>query len=171
MIRLFSDIRGTSAVEFAICMPFLILLYIGGYQLTDAASAYRKVTATSRTVADLTAQYTTVSDADLDTILNASQKVMAPYAVATASMTISQIAIDASGVATVDWSRGKNVAGLTPGAAFTVPTSIRVANTYLIIANVDYSYVPNVGSGLIGPIPMRDQIILSPRAVARIAKT
>jgi len=169
--RLFLDRSGTSAVEFAICLPFLILLYIGGYQLVDGLSAYRKVTATARTVADLTSQFTTVNDADLDTILNVSQKVMAPYRMNSATMTISQIRIDAAGLSTVEWSRGKNSAGLTVGSNFMIPAGIRTPNTWLIVASLNYNYVPNVGATLIGTIPMRDQIILNPRATARITKT
>jgi len=164
------DTRGVSAVEFALCLPFLITLYIGGYQLADAISAYRKVTTTARAVADLTSQYSQVTDTDLDTILSASQQIMSPYPLANAKLTISQIKIDANGNSTVDWSRGKNVSGLTPGASFNVPASIKQNNTYLIIAGVDYQYVPNLASTVIGTINMRDQVILSPRSVPNITK-
>jgi Flp pilus assembly protein TadG len=59
--RLWADQGGVSAVEFAICLPFIVLLYLGGYQLSDSISAYRKVTAATRTVADLTSQSTSVT--------------------------------------------------------------------------------------------------------------
>lgn len=168
--RLRADRRAVSAVEFALCLPFLATLYLGGYQLSDAISAYRKVTFTTRTIADLTSQYTSVTDTDLDTILNASQQVMSPYKTTNASMTISQIKIDSGGTATVDWSRGKNISGLTAGTAFSIPSSIRTPGTYLIVAAVNYNYVPVVASSLIGTIPMQDTIILSPRAVPSITK-
>ncbi len=169
--RLLKDLRAVSATEFALVLPFLVTLYLGGYQLSDAISAFRKVTFTTRTIADLASQYTSVNDSDLDTILNASQQVMAPYKTQNATMLISQIKIDASLVATVDWSRGKNVSGLTVGDAYTLPASIKQANTYVIVANVNYNYTPVVASTLIGAIPMKDQIILSPRAATRIKKT
>lgn len=169
--RLISDRRGTSLIEFAICLPFLLTLFIGSYQLSDAISAYRKVTQTTRAVADLTSQYSSVNNASLDTILAASQQIMAPYNYNNAKMTITQVKIDASGNATVDWSRGLNVNALTPGAAFTVPTAIKVANTYIIVASTNYTYTPVTASGLIGTIPMQDQIILSPRTSASITNT
>ena len=168
---IFSDNKGTSAIEFAICLPFLVLLYTGVFQLAEGLSAYRKVTLTARTVGDLTAQYTAVSDADLDLILNASQQVLAPYPVSPATMTISQIKIDASGVSTVDWSRGKNCSGLVAGSAFTIPAAIKTPNTYLIVATLNYSFVPTFGAGVIGNIPLHDQIVLNPRATARITKS
>jgi len=169
--RLIGDTRGVAVVEFAISLPFLVLLYIGGYQLSDAIFAYRKVTYASRALADLTSQYSVVTDQDLDTILNASQQLMAPYSPNNAKMTISQIKIDGNGVSTVDWSRGKNVSGLTKDAAFTLPASIKTPGTSLIVASIEYNYQPTLGASLIGTIPMRDQIILHPRSVASITRT
>lgn len=168
MKRLLSDQRGVSLVEFAVVLPFLLTLYIGSYQVCDAISAYRKVTTSTRAVADLASQYTSVSSLDLATVLAASQQIMAPYQLGNAKLTVTQVKIDAGGNATVDWSHGLNVDGLTRGAAFTLPASIKVAGTSLIVASVDYNYAPVAASTLFGSIPMRDQIILSPRGSATI---
>lgn len=168
MTRLIHDRRGVSLVEFAICLPFLVLLYIGGYQLTDALSAYRKVTTTTRAVADLTSQYTSVSYDDLDTILDASAQVLAPYKISAGKVTVSQIYIDKNLNSTIDWSRGKNVSGLTPGTAFALPASVKLPDTYVIVAGIDYTYTPVAASNLIGTIPMRDQIIMGPRASSQV---
>ncbi len=168
--RLSADQRGVALIEFALCLPFLVLLFIGGYQFSDAISAYRKVTRATRTIADLTAQYITVTDNDLDTILNASTQVMAPYSVSSAKLIVSQIKIDAAGVSTVDWSKGKNVDGLKPNTPFAIPVAIRQPNTSLIIAAIDYTYTPGIASTIIGTIPLHEQIIMSPRATASIEK-
>lgn len=169
MIRsLLHDRRGISAVEFAICLPFLALLYIGGYQLSDATSAKRKVTVATRAVADLTSQYTSVSEADLDTILNASTQILAPYKIAAAKVTVTQVYVDSTLAPKVVWSRGKNVNPLVTGAAFTLPTSMKRADTYVIVANVDYAYTPIAASSMIGSIAMRDTIIMWPRASAQV---
>src|SRR3546814_2534064 len=48
--RLARETRALGAVEFAMTAPFLILLYVGGFQLMDAISAYRKVTVTTRSL-------------------------------------------------------------------------------------------------------------------------
>jgi Flp pilus assembly protein TadG len=158
------DIRGISAVEFALVLPFLVLLYLGGYQLSDAIAAQRKVTTTTRAIVDLTSRYTTVTNADLDMILNASRQIMAPYSTSTASMTISQISIDATGKGTVDWSRPFQGTGLLVGSTFDVPTEIQQPNTTILVASTSYLYVPIVARTLLGDIPMREQIIMSPRA-------
>lgn len=174
MIRLFElgrlgrDRRGVALTEFAFALPLMALMYLGGYQLCDAISAYRKVTTTTRAVADVTSQYTSVNNADLDTILAASQQIMSPYSVANSKLVISQIAIDKDGVATVAWSRGKNISGLVAGSPFTVPASIKVPNTSILVAEIQYLYKPMVAAGLIGDIPMRDRIIMMPRATSSI---
>ncbi|MBY0304714.1 MAG: hypothetical protein K2W86_06140 [Sphingomonas sp.] len=62
-----SDLRlncqGLALVEFALTAPFLILLYLGTYQVNDAVGCNRKVTITARSVADLTSQFATVTPA------------------------------------------------------------------------------------------------------------
>jgi Flp pilus assembly protein TadG len=168
MRRLLSDRRGVAASEFAMSLPFLVLLYIGGYQLSDAISAYRKVAVATRTVADLTSQYTSVSYDDLDEILNASAQVLNPYKISAAKITVSQIAISSGGVATVSWSRGKNISPLTPGTPFTLPASVRTPNTYIIVASINYTYTPVAASGMIGTIPFQDQIIMGPRSSVQV---
>lgn len=170
MTRLADDARGVALIEFALVLPFLILLFIGSYQFSDAIAVNRKVTRATRTVADLTAQYTSVNDADLTTILNATAQVMAPYPLTPAKLTVSQIKMDAAGKATVDWSAGKNTDGLTPGAAFALPATIRQANTYLIVASTDYTYTPTIATRMIGTIPLSERMIMSPRASAKVEK-
>jgi len=168
MRRLLTDRRGVAASEFAMSLPFLVLLYIGGYQLSDAISAYRKVATATRTMADLTSQYTSVSDDDVNTIMNASAQVLSPYKVSAAKITVSQIYINASGVATVDWSFGKNITPLTKNTPFTLPASIRTPNSYVIVASTNYTYTPVAASGLIGTIPMQDQIVMGPRSSVEV---
>ena len=168
--RLLRDIRGVSAVEFAFVLPFLELLFVGGFLLSDAISAYRKVTAATKTVADLTTQYTSVTDSELDQILAASQQVMAPYKVANARITVSQVSVDNNGNAKISWSRGLNTPAMTVGTDFTIPATIKQNNTSLIVAEITYSYVPVVASNMFGTIPMRDNIIMSPRASSTVKK-
>ncbi|MGU3391440.1 TadE/TadG family type IV pilus assembly protein [Sphingomonas sp. M1A8_2b] len=166
--RLAHDTRGVSLIEFAICLPFLILLFTGSFQLSDAVAANRKVTMAARTIADLTSQYTVVSDSDLDTILNASQQVLAPYSADAATMTVTLVTTDALARSTVAWSDGKNTNGLKPGTAFNLPLAIKQPGTSLIVAQVVYTYNPSFGATYIGTIPLTETIIMSPRGSSTI---
>lgn len=161
--RIGEDTRGVALLEFAFVAPVLLILFVGGYQLMDAMSAYRKVTRTVRTLADLTTQSTSLTTAQADQILNASNQVMSPYPTSKAVLRISQIQISATGVATVNWSRAMNGTGYTVGSTITLPSGLVQPNTYLIYSEINYSYVPNIASSILGPIPLRDTILMSPR--------
>ncbi|WEK43054.1 MAG: pilus assembly protein [Candidatus Sphingomonas colombiensis] len=168
--RLRGDRRGLGAVEFALIAPFLILLYLGGYQLMDATSAYRKVTTTTRTLADVTSQFTSVQSADLDNIMGAAASVMTPYPASNATTRISEIAISAAGMPSVVWSRANTGPLLKTTDLYTstlpnsvVPLQLRVPGTNLIYAEVTYAYSPVAGGQLIGPMSFRDQIFMNPR--------
>lgn len=169
--RLKRDARGVALLEFAFVAPVLLILFVGGYQVMDATSAYRKVTRTVRTLGDLTTQSTSLTTAQADQILNASNKVMAPYPTANAVLRISQVQISATGVATITWSRALNGNGYIPGSVVTLPTGLNQPNTYLIYSEINYNYVPNIASSMLGPIPLRDTILMSPRNSDKIPLT
>ncbi len=73
------DKRGVSAVEFAMLLPLMITLYIGGVEVSSAIAIDRKVTLVARTLGDLVAQSTSVNAADMTNILNAATTVVQPY--------------------------------------------------------------------------------------------
>ncbi len=168
--RLSGDRRGTSAIEFGVALPVLILLFTGAFQSSDAVSAYRKVTTTSRALADLTSQFTEVTDTDLAKILNASTQVMAPYSTDDATFTISQVETDMTGRTTVSWSAARNTAPLAVGSQVQIPTALAIRDTRALVAHVTYTYRPLFGSSYIGTIPMGDTIVMFPRASDGITK-
>lgn len=164
------DSRGTALIEFAFSLPFMLLLFVGGYQISDGVFAYRKATQTTRALADLTSQFTDVSDTDLANILDASSQVLSPYQSSNAEVRVSQIRIDCSGQATVDWSKGKNTGGYLPGASFYVPAAYRQANSVVIVAEIVYHYKPAFASSLIGNIDLKEQVTMYPRKSSSINK-
>jgi Flp pilus assembly protein TadG len=70
------DRRGASAIEFALLAPLMIGLYIGCVEISEGIAADRKVTLTAGAVANLTAQVTTITPADMSNILAASTAIM-----------------------------------------------------------------------------------------------
>lgn len=156
------DVRALGAVEFAMAAPFLILIYLGGFQLMDAISAYRKVVITDRALADLTTQNVTITPAQADSILNGARQVMTPYSTANATLIISQLKIDANGIASIDWSRSNDGTEVDPNN-LDVPTDIAVPNSYVVLSQIIYRYRPIVGGNLIGPITFADHIFMNPR--------
>jgi Flp pilus assembly protein TadG len=167
---IFSDTSGMAIIEFAYTVPVLLALYLGGAQLCDTIAAYRKLTTATRAIADLGSQYSSVSDADLDQVLAASAKVMAPYSLGNATLSIIQVSMDANNNPTVTWGRSINATPPADGTTYNLPTSIRVPSTSVVISEVTYNYVPSFGAWLIPSIPLKEKIIMSPRSVVNITK-
>src|SRR4249919_2498599 len=79
LARFPNDESGVSAVEFAMLLPLMLTLYLGAVEISQAVGIDRKVTLTSRTVADLASQASSISSSDMSNILNASSAVISPY--------------------------------------------------------------------------------------------
>lgn len=105
-----SDHRGVAAVEFAIILPFMALLYIGGVELGDGLAIQVKVTDTAHSVTDLISQQSAITNiTTVNSILNASSAIIAPYAsppysASNLMVTVSEVTTDSSGKATVTWN-------------------------------------------------------------------
>ena len=57
----------------------MLALYLGVVEVSQGIGADRKVTMTARTIADLVAQTSNVSNSDMTNSLNAATAVMAPF--------------------------------------------------------------------------------------------
>jgi Flp pilus assembly protein TadG len=168
---LLRDRRGVSAVEFALLLPMMMTLFLGSVESSQGIAANRKVSLTAHALADLTSQYTDVTNADMTNILAAGSAIIAPYTMANLKEVVSGIAIDAQGVGSVVWSDTLNGSALSVGTTVTVPTALAVPNSYLVLSQVQYSYTPAYGYVLTGTITLHDQIFMRPRQSSSIART
>jgi Flp pilus assembly protein TadG len=158
--------QGVSAVEFALLLPLMLAMYFGSIEVTDAVSADRQVALVAATVADITAQYQTVTTGDVANILAAAAAVLAPFSATNAKVTLSSVVIDANLNATVDWSRA--TAGGSPraqGSSVTgaIPAALRVANTSMIWGEATYAYKPIIGWVVTGTLNLSNQMFMRPR--------
>jgi Flp pilus assembly protein TadG len=169
--RLVDDRRGVSAVEFAMLLPVMMTLCLGSVEATQGIAASRKVTLTAHALADLASQYTDITNAGMSNILAAGSAIVAPYSAANLQEVVSEIAIDAQGNATVVWSDTLNGTALTVGLSVSVPSSLAVPNSYLVLAQVQYSYNPSYGYVMTGTLTLHDQIYMRPRQSTSIART
>lgn len=158
------DKRGVSAVEFALLAPLMIGLYLGCAEISDGVAADRKVSLTAAALANLAAQTTSMTAADMTNILDASSAIISPYSAANLKITLSCISIDANKNATVKWSVTRGGTALS-GAA-TLPSALAIASTQLVFAQVSYAYTPTVGYTITGTLTLSDQMYMSPRISA-----
>jgi len=162
--RLVRDKRGVSAVEFAMLLPLMVTLYLGGVEISQAVAIDRKVTLISRTLADLVAQVTSVNSTDMQNILAASSAIIAPYPTTTLKITVSRVDVSSSNVATIIWSKANsNGTARTVGQVVTLPSALNVANTSLIWGEAKYGYTPTMGYVITGTLTLSDQIYMAPR--------
>jgi len=173
--RLCPDDRGVAATEFAIVVPFMLVLYVGGVELGNGLATNVKVTATAHSVADMISQNTQVTSSQMAGILQASTAIMAPYAVTDTNgnslitITVSEVSTDSSGKATVQWSKSTSSTGARPVgqtmtlSSYTAGSSPNNANISLILSAVSYAYTPNLVYTISGTVTLSDSYYLFPR--------
>jgi Flp pilus assembly protein TadG len=178
---------GVAAIEFAIIVPFMLVLLVGGVELGDGMAINVKVSATTHSVADMVTQNTSLSTASMQNILTGATSIIAPYPVNNNqfTVTVSEVSSDANGNLTLQWSQSYNGSSFGAGrtslganglyAALTRPTSLNgtVGNTSdannqndqvsFIVSEGSYAYTPNLGYTISGTVNLRDSYWLFPR--------
>jgi Flp pilus assembly protein TadG len=170
--RLMRENRGISAVEFALLVPIMVTLFVGGTEITQGITIKRKTTIATRAIADLVAQASTISNDDMTAIFAASSKVVAPYSASNLKFVVSSIRIGADGTSTVVWSDAYNGGtAKTVGDPVTLPTGLNAfTNTTLIWTEAEYRYTPTIGYVLSGPVDLKDKLYLRPRLVSTVCR-
>ena len=142
--KMLVDRSGIAATEFAVIVPVMLVMFFGTVEFSSGVAVDRKVTLMARTLSDLTSQSTSVNDTDLAGFFAASRGVMTPYSSTPTLSTVSELYVTPGTlVVKVQWSKGSTPRAV--GSTITIPTELKVANTYLIFSEVSYRYVPAVG--------------------------
>jgi Flp pilus assembly protein TadG len=157
------DSSGVSAVEFALLLPVMITLYLGTVEISQGIAADRKVSLTARTAADLVSQVASVNNSDMTNVLSATSTVIQPFASSNLKVVVSSVKIDANGTATIEWSDTLNGTARAKGSTVSLPTALKVPNSYLIWSEVQYAYKPTIGYLVSGTLTLKDQIYMRPR--------
>jgi len=164
--------RGIAAVEFALLLPFMALLYLGGFEVMQEIAVKRQVALTASTVASIVTQYSTISTSGtMPGIFAAASSVLTPYQSANAVVTVSCITINGAGQATIAWSKALNGTARTVGAVVTLPTALDVPNTTVILGETSYSYTPIIDYMHLGTTTLYSSVYMLPRQPGSITLT
>lgn len=170
--RLAAAAEGVAAVEFALVLPVLLVIYFGVVAVTVGINTDRKIALVSRTVSDLTGRATVVDDAAINDIIGAAAAVLAPYDPLGLEISVASVAVrDPSGApngtnleARVCWSVGRQftasgsvakppTASLAQNAVINpIPEGFKSPNSSFIITIVHQVYRPVVGESITGSI-------------------
>jgi Flp pilus assembly protein TadG len=173
--RFARDRKGVSAIEFAIILPVMLLLYIGSVELGEGYQVQYQVTETARTVTDLASQYISLNSSTMSSILNASSTIISPYSSSNLTVTVSQVKVNANATngTVYQWSCSLNGTKRTVGATVTLPTNLQTPTStiYVIYGEVSYPFNPPLGGGISGTITMNQTAWFYPRLVTSIPWT
>jgi Flp pilus assembly protein TadG len=153
-LKLIGDCNGVAAIEFAMIVPIMLVMFFGTVEFSTGVAVNRKVTLIARTLSDLTSQSLSVADTDLINFFTASNAIMTPYPSAPTQANLCEVYVDLVTLQVrVEWNKSAtfNSSGavvLAPGLAancpVTIPSQLAVGGTYLIFSKVTYPYTPVV---------------------------
>lgn len=140
------DARGVAAVEFALVLPIMLLLYVGTSEAGLLISMDRRVQTIAGTMGDLVSRANKdIPACDIKDFFAASAGIMAPYSATTLNQVVTAVSVKADGTATVTWSKA------TPGGVAKVQNTVYplpkemsdiAKNSTVIVAEASYSYTP-----------------------------
>ena len=137
--RFARDRNGAAAVEFALTIPVMILLYYGMVEATQALLVNRRASYIATAVGDLVTQSAQVRESDVTDIFKVSSAVMKPFPTSALGMRITSIQFDASGNPSIAWTRS-NGGAVPEMTTASIEPQLKVPNTALLRAETRYTY-------------------------------
>ena len=144
LVRRFAvERRGVSAVEFALILPLMLVIYAGCGEVTTALIVDRKVSRAASTISDLVAQQSSVSAAAMNGIFDATTAILEPYDVSLAKVVLVVVDITPSGQK-VAWSRARRDTAARvnapPPAGLAVPSTLATVGDEVVVGRVTYAF-------------------------------
>ena len=172
--RFRDDVAGVAAVEFALILPVMLLLYVGTVEGGALISMDRRVQTIAGAVGDLVSRSNVnLAACDLKDYFQAAAGIMAPYTSDPVQQVVSSVKVSADGTtATIDWSQpsGGGTAR-KKGDPYPLPQAMRniSRDAYVIVSEASYSYTPITGLVYNQPIQLRRENFYLPRFGGSIA--
>ncbi len=169
---LWRDHRALAMVEFGLILPVLMTLFYGTVEITRYVLIVQKAEKLAHTVADVTAQSSTVTIASMNQVMSAASDIMNPYSLSTnGKVMVSSLYRAASTAnATVNWryeGGGSLSATSHIGAVSSTPV-MPGGFTFderenVIAAEVFYQFSPLISSEFFGTTTIYRSAFYKPR--------
>jgi Flp pilus assembly protein TadG len=185
------DPSASAASDFAVLLPVMLALFMGGYESTNLILTYRKVCDASTQLANIVSQLGAgnsgaIDSTDVQTAMAAVTQVMYPYPTSPLTMTIVEINVAGNGTASMGWhdtySNGVFTTNSGTPPSPLLPTALNNANIATIMNTSDcgsssnqtcysylwvsssYTYQSSIGGNYVGwTIPLGNSVYVPPR--------
>ncbi|MGZ8337055.1 MAG: TadE/TadG family type IV pilus assembly protein [Allosphingosinicella sp.] len=168
-LRLGRDERGNFVIELGAALPVLLVLLLGGIELTRFVLVNQKVERTSASLADLVAQSAVVTEAGMNNLFQAAKFVMDPFDVSKQGRLVVTSIAASGGPARIRWQRsygdaeGSSAFG-TEGSVATLPEGLVVRDgENVILCEAFFRYEPMVFQDIIDETTVRRFAVFRPR--------
>ncbi len=164
--------RAVAAVEFALILPLMMVLYMGTIEISQIITVDRKMSAMAGSLGDLVAQSNNkITTAQLNDYFQAVGLIMAPYPTANLKQLVTLVYVDSNGDTSVSWSVGYNGAtAKTTGTSYPLPSQITdiSRDMYVVVSETQLAYQPWGGYVFSGSFNLYKQYFHLPRFGAKI---
>ncbi len=169
--RFFADNHGVALVEFAVALPILILMILGGFEAARYILLQQKLNGAAVTMADLAAQSETLTAAELDTLFAAVDYVIRPFTMGGDGVVIvSSIGATGGSPVEVYWQR-KGAGSLASdsvvapgGTSVSLPSGFVVRDgESVIVSEVFFRFTPILVPNLFPSAELYHRAFLRPR--------
>lgn len=146
------DTRGIAAVEFALIVPVMAVMFIGMVELSQAITVSRRVTQIASSTADLVARADkTISQTEVRDIMRAGSYIMKPSDTKPLKIILRNVTSSPASalIAKQTWSCTYIGATDTQTCAcsnttYNLPSNLVTTNDSVVVAEVTYTYAPQI---------------------------
>ncbi len=165
---------GLAAIEFALVLPFLVLVFIGVLVAYDSYKGYQRASLSSNSLADLTTRLVTIDQARMTSLLGAGEAMLGKYGDEGAfKINISSVSnLDVDEDYEIDWTESYTSSGglngdfeLTMSILENIDTPDIPLGESLIIVRTELTFDPFFAPE---PVRMHKIAVRNPRFVSRI---
>jgi Flp pilus assembly protein TadG len=171
MHRLWHNKDGVAYVEFALSLPFLLVLFIGSVEVTRFIIVSQKVEKSAVTISDVVSQAENITTTQLNQLITAVEQVMQPYSFdSNGFVVISSVSKTGTNAPRINWQYTGGGTWTQPsqigttGLTATLPNGLTLNDRdTVIIAEVYYNYTTLIPSELISNRQLYRVAVFKPR--------
>jgi Flp pilus assembly protein TadG len=180
--------EGVAAVEFALIVPIMAVMFIGAVELSQAITADRRVTQIASSTADLVARFSPpnggangIPQTEIADIMKVGGYIMAPYDTKPLKIILRSVSSSPTSATNTKqaWictytAAGNSLSCSCTNTAYSLPANLVTTLDSVIVSEVTYNYKPLVfdyflksmgsGGGPAGTHLMKDMAYLKPRS-------